>query len=264
MSRVRYTKSLRDLDQSRESDDDALNGPMRSIRVVYETDAEVARAVVPKPLEAGLGAEVHVSFTVVDMHVSPDVTIELRSASFGVRVEYDDKPGIYFLTTPMTSERAVVMGRERFGAPAKSAQIDFDLTNESVSASVERMGIPYLGARGTRVEELAPRTTTEYGYCFKAFPSCLDGKGFDQDPQLVRLDWQYDFARVWRVEGELVLRDSPFDPVVDFPVRRIAAFEYTEGRALRSARILRPVPGDWLLPFLHQKFDDPGVEGIEA
>ena len=264
MGRVRYAKSMRDLEREEGSDANFLHSTVRSIRCVYETDAEVTRAVVPKPLEASVRSEVCVSFAAVAMHVSPDVTIEIRSASFGVRVDYDDKPGSYLLTMPMTSEQAVVGGRERFGEPKKIADIEFDGEGALVSARVERMGIGYLAARATRVEELGPRQAREYCYCFKAFPSCTPGKGFDQDPQLVRLEWRHDFERVWRLDGELELRDSPFDPVADLPVRGIVEFEYTEGTTLSSGRVLRPVPGDWLLPFLHQRYDDPAVEGIEV
>lgn len=270
MGRIRYAKSLRDLERSEESDaeiDDPLYGSrstVNSIRCVYETDSEVTQAVVPKPLEASIGSEVFVSFSSVVMHVSQDVTLENRSASFGVRVDYDDKPGSYLLTMPMTSEQAVVGGRERFGEPRKLADIDFHVREDVVSARVERMGIGYLAAKATRVEELGPREETEYGYCFKAFPSCTPGKGFDQDPQLVRLEWRHHYERVWRLEGDLELCDSPFDPVADLPVRRIVAFEYAEGTVLSSGRVLRPVPGDWLLPFIHQRYDDPKVEGVEV
>jgi acetoacetate decarboxylase len=264
MSRVRYAKSRRDEERDEGSSVDFLRSRVRSIRCMYETDAEVAQAVVPKPLEASVRSEVSVSFAVVAMQVSPDVTIEIQSASFGVRVDYDDKPGSYLLTMPMSSEQAVVRGRERFGEPKKIASIEFDGTGREVSASVERMGSRYLAARATRVEELAPREATEYGYCFKAFPGCVPSKGFDQDPQLVRLEWRHHFEHVWRLDGEIELRESPFDPVADLPVRQIVEFEYTEGTTVSSGRVLRPVPGDWLLPFLHQRYDDPSVEGMEV
>jgi acetoacetate decarboxylase len=277
MGRVRYAKSLRDLDARRGGDYEAgaavLTSTVRSIRCRYETDAEVAQAVVPKPLEASVHPEVHVCFASVAMQVTPEVTLEIRSASFGVRVEYDDRPGNYLLTMPMSSEAAVVGGRERFGEPKKLAQIDFFSAGEkergteaedAVSATVERRGITYLSAVGKRVEALGPREETELAYCFKAFPSCEVGKGFDQDPQLVRLEWRHRYDQVWRLEGGIELWDSPFDPVADLPVRSLLEFEYTEGTTESFGRVLRPVPGDWLLPFLHQRYDEPQVEGVEV
>lgn len=268
MGRVRYAKSLRDLEAGSVAGAAARRSTIRSIRVVYETDAEVAQAVVPKPLEAHVQPEVYLSFASVAMHVTPDVTLEIRSASFGVRVDYDDKPGCYLITMPMSSESAVVGGRERFGEPKKLAKIEFESSGgaggDAVSASVERMGIRYLAAVGKRVEDLGPREVTEYGYCFKAFPSCEASKHFDQDPQLVRLEWRHKYDHVWRLEGGIELWDSPFDPVADLPVRRLVEFEFAEGTTESSGRVLRPVPGDWLLPFIHQRYDEPEIEGVDV
>ncbi len=268
MGRVRYTKSLRDLDAGAAAGEAALVSTVRSIRCLYETDAEVAQTVVPKPLEAHVQPEVFLSFDSVAMQVSPDVTLEIRSATFGVRVDYDDKPGYYLITTPMSHEAAVLSGRERYGEPRKLAEIEFDSSGgpagDAVSASVERMGIRYLAAVGKRIEDLGPREEIEYAYCFKAFPSCEEGKGFDQDPQLVRLERRHKYEHVWRLDGGVELWESPFDPVADLPVRRLAEFEYTEGTTTNSGRVLRPVPGDWLLPFMHQRYDEPETEGVDV
>jgi len=267
MSRVRYRKNLRDLERGDDAFDQDLPHRVRMIRCVYETDAEVAEAVVPKPLEASVGAEVSVSFTSIETPIAPDVTVESRYATFGVRVDYDSSPGNYLLTEPTTSEARVLLGRERFGLPAKLAEISFASASggevDRVEAQVTRKGVRYLLASARRVEDLGPRKFVEHGYCFKAFAGCTAGKGFDQDPQLVRLDCHHDFSQVWRLEGEIELADSPFDPVSDLPVRRIIEFEYAEGTLKRVGRVLRPVPGDWLLPFLHQRYDEPDVLGVE-
>ena len=109
-----------------------------------------------------------------------------------------------------------------------------------------RLGIPYLSARGRLGEALGPRRFTEVGYTMKALPRCdPEAKGgFDADPLLVRLEWQHEQREVRRAEGELVLRESPFDPVADLPVRRIVRMEYEEGTTAeqrpRAAQRARP------------------------
>ena len=264
MGLVRYAKSLRDLERDESQTLAFPKRAVRTIRCVYETDSELVQAVVPKPLEAHLGSEVCVSFTSAVTAISPDVSIETREASFGVRIDYDDRPGTYVLTMPTSSEHATIVGRERYGEPRKIADLSLDVVGDEISASVERMGIGFMATRGVRLEALGPRQFSEYDYCFKAFPSCTPGKAFDQDPQLVRLESVHDYDQVWRFEGELELRDSPFDPVVDLPIRRVVDFEYAEGSSRVSGRVLRPVPGDWLLPFTHQGYDDPWIEGSEV
>ena len=85
------------------------------------------------------------------------------------------------------------------------------------------------------------------------------------DPLLVRLEWKHDQSEAHTIEdGELTLGNSPFDPVADLPVRRLVRMEYEKGKTESNGTVLRSIPGDWLLPFLHQRYDDPAAEGIEV
>ena len=142
-------------------------------------------------------------------------------------------------------------------------QIDFQRDGESVSARVSRMGICYLEGRGRIGEALGPRELTEHAYCIKALPACDPGKGLDGEPLLVRLEWQHRHTAAHRVEGELTLRESPFDPVADLPVRRLVKMEYEEGGTQSNGTVLRSLPAEWLLPVLHQRYDDPQNQGVE-
>lgn len=264
MARVRYVKSLEEVKKSAEANPEFLDSTVRSIRCVYETDPEVATAVVPKPLEPAFDPQVCLTFSHVAMHISPELTIEIGSTIFGVKCVYDGVEGVYLLTMPMTTEQAVVPGRETYGEPKKIARIDFEKQGDRVRAAVQRMGLTYLSAEGRVAEALGPRDFVEHAYCFKAFPSCEKGRSFDQDPLLVRLEWQHRQSGAWRFDGEVRLGESPFDPVADLPVRRIVRLEYEEGHTESNGKVLRPVPGEWLLPFLHQRYDDPATQGIEV
>ena len=264
MARLRFVKSLEQVKRDAERNPEFLSSTVRSIRVVYETHPALAAAVVPKPLVPSVRPEVCATFSHVAMHVSPELTVEIGSAVFGVRASYDGVEGIWLITMPMTSEQAVIPGRETYGEPKKIASIDFRREDDRVHARVTRLGIPYLEVRGALREALGPRDLVEHGYCVKALPSCERGRGFDGDPLLVRLTWQHRHDQVYRVDGELVLRESPFDPVADLPLERLVRLEYEEGSTESNGRVLRPIPGEWLLPVLHQRYDDPRAEGVEV
>ncbi len=264
MARLRYAKTLEQVKKAREANPEFLQSTVQSIRCVYESDAALVAAVVPKPLEPTERPEVCVTLSHVAIHLNPELTIEIGSGVFGVKVRYDGVEGIYLITMPMTTEQAVVPGRETYGEPKKIAQVEFQKDTERVEATVTRMGIPYLGARGRLGASLGPREFTEYGYCYKALPSCEKERDFDGEPLLVRLEWKHRQETVHELQdGEVVLRESPFDPVVDLPVRRLARMEYERGATESHGKVLRSVPGEWLLPFLHQRYDDPMAEGIE-
>ena len=230
MARVRYVKSLEQVKRSAESNPEFLPSTVRSIRCVYQTDPAIVAAVIPRPLVPAARPEVCVTFSHVAMEIGPGVSFEIGSAIFGVRASYDGAEGIYLLTMPMTAEQAVVPGRETYGEPKKIAAIDFKAEGDRVFARVTRMGVSYLEVEGTLGESLGSREFEETAYCVKAFPSCERGKGFDQEPLLVRLNWHHKQERVQRVTGALTLRESPFDPVVDLPVRELVRLEYEVGR----------------------------------
>ena len=263
MARLRYVKTLEQVKKAAEANPEFLSSTVRSLRAFYETDPAVAAAVMPRPLEPADRPEVCIVVSHVSMHINPELTIDIGSAIFGVKASYDGVEGIYLITMPMTTEQAVIPGRETFGEPKKIGKIELKREEDRVSASVARLGITYLELRGRIGESLGPREYTDYGYCIKALPSCEKGKGFDGDPLLVRLEWKHHHEQVERVEGEVVLRNSPFDPVVDLPVRRLVKMEWDEGQSESNGRVLRSIPGEWLLPFLHQRYDDPAAEGIE-
>lgn len=264
MARLRWVKSLEQVKRDAERNPEFLSSTVRSLRVVYETSPALAAAVIPKPLVASPRPEVCATFSHVAMHITPEFTLEIGSTVFGVRASYDGVLGIWLLTMPMTSEQAVIGGRETYGEPKKIAQIAFQKDDAQVSATVTRMGVTYLEARGRLHEALGPRELTEYGYCVKALPACDKTRGLDGEPLLVRLEWKHQHREVRRVEGELVLRESPFDPVADLPVQRIVRMEYEEGTTQSNGSVLRALPAEWLLPFLHQRYDDPQAEGIEV
>jgi acetoacetate decarboxylase len=267
MDRLRYVKTLEQVKRDAERNPEFLRSTVRSLRVVYETDPARAAALVPRPLVPASRPEIAVTFSHVAMHLSPEVTFEIGSAVFGARAAYDGEEGIWLVTMPMTAEPAVLAGRDTYGEPKKIASIAFAREGDTLRTSVTRMGIPYLEAQARLGEALGPREFTEVGYTMKALPSCdpeAKGKAFDGDPLLVRLEWSHQHTAALRAEGELVLRESPFDPVADLPVRRIVRMEYEEGTTRSSGRVLRSVPPEWLLPVLHQRYDEPGAEGIEV
>jgi acetoacetate decarboxylase len=263
MALLRYAKTMAQVAKAAEGNPEFLKSRVRSIRVVYETDARIVAAVLPKPLEPAGRPEVGVTFSHVAMQIRPDFAFEIGAAVFGVRAVYEGVEGLYPITMPMTAEGAVVAGRETYGEPKKLADIKFAREGDEVSAQVTRHGMTYLSVRGRLAGALAPREFTEHAYCFKAFPSCDKGRAFDSDPLLVRLEWHHRHDFVAKVDGELVLGDSMVDPVADVTLRRLVRVEYEEGTSQSGGKVLRSVPAEWLLPFLHQRFDDISGDGVD-
>jgi acetoacetate decarboxylase len=253
MAKLRYVKTPAELNAAAKLNPEFLPNSARQVRAVYETDPELVAAILPPPLEPTDRPEVGVTISRVSMHLGPG--FDIGAAVFGVRTTYDGIEGLYMVTMPMTTESAVVGGRETFGEPKKLAQVDFERTGDAVTASVTRQGVTYIEVHGRVQEPLGHRSFTDYSYCFKCLPALDKGRALEFDPLLVRLEWRQQFE-VSRMTGEVILRDSAFDPVVDLPVRRLLSMTYEEGMSHSSGKVLRSIPAEWLVPYLHQRYDD--------
>jgi acetoacetate decarboxylase len=125
-----------------------------------------------------------------------------------------------------------------------------------------RMGITFIEIRGRVVERLEappPGSRTDFYFKFLMNP---DGKGFDHEPALVYCYRSEQTRLLERVDGEVVLRESRFDPVADLPVRRLRAVRYGERASEQRGEIVSRVPAEWLLPYVHQRYDDLSPVGM--
>ncbi len=247
----------------------SIRHTVQSLRARYETEPEIAQALLPRPLEAEVGAEIFVQFANVAMHLTETRTVEIGAATVGVACRYEDRQGYYVLAMPMEGEFVVIGGREKYGEPKKIAQTSFSHVDGHVNAKVARHGVTFLELDG-RLGELsdAPLKFTEHFFCFKAMPAATpesnDNGGFDGDVLLTELTWERDYASRTRVDdAQIILRESAHDPLVDVPVKRLLGMEFAVGSSKTSGRVLRSVPGEWLRPFLVQRYDDP-QEGVDV
>lgn len=222
-----------------------------AIQAHYETIPEVVAELLPPPLQPADVPEVWVS-------IGRMVDFELGVAQVAVRCRYGDEEGWYCLHLPMTTESAVIGGRERFGENKKIADITFERDGDHVRASVSRYGITYLELNG----EVGPSrdfepTEVVPHYYFK-YLLAADGNGYDAPPVLVRSLHTRTPRSVHDVDGKLVLRDSGFDPVADIPVVKLLDCYLTDRTAKAEAKAVEQVDGDAFLPYVYQRYDFAG------
>jgi len=223
----------------------------RNLTVTFETTPAIVRALLPPPLEPlpePLG-----SAWVGDVSNSNTVG-PFRGAALYLRARYRDVIGNYCLTMPVSAPEAVTFGRELYGEPKKLAKIIFEREGEFVWGSAERHDVRYLSLRGRLTGAAATGRQQTSTFFFKFTPRA-DGSGFDAPPQLVHVigDTKIETAR--RGRGELILRDSPHDPVSDIAVAQVIEAVYTEGHIYASARVLCEVDSETFLPYAYNKID---------
>ena len=265
MARLRYVKNLSAAAQAGGGVGSAsAKTIVRTFRTIYETEPEIAAAVLPQPLKLGAEPLVFLQFAHVIMELSETHKIDIGAVTVGVAAEHEGTKGWYVLAMPMEGEFVVISGREIFGEPKKLAKVDFDVKGDKIHVAVQRNGIKFIEMDGTIGAETGPKEFTEHFFCYKAMPAITRKGGFDGDCFLTQLDWERKYHKTAKIAGDIKLYESPYDPIVDVPVKRIVEMQYCEGGSVTSGKILRQVPGEWLEPFWHQRYDEPTVQGIEV
>ncbi|MFJ3906710.1 acetoacetate decarboxylase family protein [Streptomyces sp. NPDC090025] len=219
---------------------------------VWETDPDVIAAVLPPPLKPAGRPLVRANISKVDLPGYP-----LGAGSVAVAAAHGAQEGWYPLVMPMTHERALTGGREVFGEPKKLGEVTVEREGLVVTARLARHGIAFVEVRGAVSEELTPPEPTEKTDFYFKFLPAVDGSGFDGDPVLVHCVRNEKVRKLERITGDVVLRESMYDPVADLPVRRLVEITIGEKTTDQKGRVVERIDPSALLPFLHQRYDDP-------
>lgn len=264
MAKLRYVRNLQQARAAQDKNPEfSMNNTVRSLRALYRTDEAIAHALLPKPLEPS-APNIFVQFANVCMHIPNAEPITISAATVGVECVFEGVKGYYVLAMPMEGEFVVIGGRETYGEPKKIAQIDFNVEGDQFHVAAVRHGIPFLQMKGRIGADTGAANFTEFLYCHKALPSIQKNGGFDGDVFLTQLEWKRNYFSTRTVSGEIQLVESPYDPLVDVPVREILSMQYAEGSTNTSGKILRAIPGEWLAPYIHQRYDDVESIGIDV
>jgi acetoacetate decarboxylase len=164
---------------------------------------------------------------------------------------------------PMTTEQSTIGGRETNGEPKKLAQVEVRRDGNRVEASISRMGSLLCEIVGTVRETRENYEKEKTDFWFKLSPSPETAGQLDQDPLLVYGEKTERTRLHERIEGELVIKEAPLDPIADLVIRRIVDLNWTERASTQVGRIIGPVPRADVAPYLHQRYDDLSVLGAK-
>ncbi len=230
---------------------------IRSLSVTFESDPVVVRELLPPPLLPGERPAVSISVSEIRRSncVGP-----FNGCSVNLSCSYKGKPGLYCLTMPMSTDFAVVFGREIYAEPKKLAEIELDVYGEHARGTVTRYGIPYIELQGRFDEPLTPleSETESYHYYFKFMPAA-DGRGLAFDPQLVRVTHRGRVHSLTRGTGTVTLRESAHDPIIDLPVLEVTGAALAEVETHTRGEVVATVPAAEFLPWAYGKLDDMEV-----
>jgi acetoacetate decarboxylase len=252
---VRY--GARSQQANREIEAKAADIWSEAVTAVYETDPDIVAAVLPPPLQPGPEPLVRVTITRVEM---PGLPV-FGAGWIGVQARHEDRLGEYPILMPMTTEQSLIGGREVNGEPKKLAEVEVVREGDSVAARIARMGSVICEIVGRISGKRENYEVAKTDFWFKLSPSPEAAGVLDQDPLLVYGE-KTERTRVHEsIEGDLLLKEAPLDPVADLVVRRIVDLNWTERASTQVGRIIGPVSRAALEPYIHQRYDDISVLG---
>lgn len=228
---------------------------IRSLAVTFVSDPGVIAEILPPPL--GPASTPRVSVSISEIRRSNCVG-PFYGCSFNIACRYADEDGFYCLTMPMSTDTAVIFGRELYAEPKKLAEIALDVRDDGrVHGTVTRHGITFIDLRGTFEEPAlaSGRETTTHHYYFKYLPAA-GGCGFAHDPELVRVTHRAVTHQLARGSGIVTFRESPHDPVIDVPVLSVTGATLSESETHTSAEVVATVPAGMFRPYAFGKMDD--------
>ncbi len=179
MRAVRYAARPTEQREDREVKATKIGAWSTSLTATFRTDPEVLASVLPPPLEPPTEPVVKVGISRVDLGrgLPP-----FGAGTFAVAARHGDRDGFYPLLMPMTTEQAVVGGRETFGEPKKLAEVGLDVRGDSVVGTVARMGVTIIEITGTLGAELVPPVDGERMDFYLKFLRSPDGRGVRRRP----------------------------------------------------------------------------------
>jgi acetoacetate decarboxylase len=190
---------------------DIVNWPM--LKIDYETSAEKIAALLPPGIEPGARPGVHL--TVYNFPV-PD------EPEFGVvttiDADFNGEAGLYTLGYGIDQESAIFISQEMNGQPKFPCEVDYYRMGDAVRAKCTHQGYTFLEFDGRVVETLEnPETHTETEWWIKVSRGVgmMPTPNYDFPPHVVRVHSTYGTAFHQKVEGQLTLRDSPWDPITE-------------------------------------------------
>jgi acetoacetate decarboxylase len=260
MGRIRYAARTPEQLRNREVQATSVGAWATSLVAVFETDPDVVAAVLPPPLEPAPEALAKVTVATVDVG-RPGIPL-FGAGSFSVSARHEGTDGWYALVMPMTTEQSVIGGRETFGEPKKLGQVELRRDGDRVVGTIARLGTTFVEITGTVGDTIEVADGTRTDFYFKFLPA-PDGKGFDDEASLVYCHRDETTREARAVTGEVILRESRFDPVADVPVRAVRSITLADRRSVQRGEIVSRVPAEWLVPFAHQRYDDLSPVGDE-
>jgi acetoacetate decarboxylase len=193
------------------------------LKIDYPTDPKRIAALLPPGLDPSAESNVHLSIYCVPVPDEPEYGIVVS-----VDADYRGTKGAYALAYGIDQESAVYISKDTNGQPKFLAEIEYYRMGEAVSARCSHHGYTFLEFKGkTAGPAKLPASQLEHEWWIKVSRAVGGAeKSYDFPPHVVMVKAGYQPIYREKVEAELKLLESPWDPIAELLPMRGAATAY--------------------------------------
>jgi acetoacetate decarboxylase len=238
------------------------------LAVYWETKSEIIEKLLPPPLKP---ASRPMANAFVATYPKTNFGVSYNEAALFLSCEFEGVEGGYCLSMPVTSDMALVAGREVFGYPKKIAEVYFNREKRLVEGWVERHGTRYFEVKAKLngrpnssdfIELVTERTGGGVGnefpivcYNYKHFPS-PDGNFFDYKPRLIKEEVMFKPDEIKLGSAEVILKSSESDPWGEVVVEKVLGAIYLKGNnSMLKGYVVAELEPEKFLPYSFIKWD---------
>jgi acetoacetate decarboxylase len=219
------------------------------LKIDYPSDPKKIAALLPPGLAPGATSNVHLSIYCYPVPDEPEFGIVVN-----VDADYRGTSGFYSLAYGIDQESAVYISKDMNGQPKFLAEIEYYRVGAAVRARCSHHGYTFLEFSGRTAGALPlPESQLEHEWWIKVSRAVGGAeKSYDFAPHVVMVKAGYRPVYREKVEGELRLLDSPWDPIAELlPVRgAVSAYLSTAMPTSREITLEGPLDPDAFWPFV--------------
>lgn len=180
------------------------------LKIDYRTDKARIATLLPPGIDPGREPNVHLSIYQVAVPDVPEYGIFIT-----VDADYRGTQGVYTLGYGIDQESAIFISRDMNGQPKFPCQTDYYRFGSSVTARCTHQGYSFVEFEGKVTETLPIPPNHEENEWWIKVSRAVGGveKAYDFPPHVVRVKSSYGTAHVEKVEGQLTLLPSKWDPI---------------------------------------------------
>jgi acetoacetate decarboxylase len=230
------------------------------LTVQYLTRPEIVRHVLPPGLEP---TEQAVATVMLGHWGRSNVCHAFSGACFYVQARHKEHVGDYCLAMQMSTDAAIIFGREVFGEPKKYARTTLERTGNTLKGRVERYGSPIIRIEATMQRKELPTEGGFINFHYKFLPKC-DGQGLEGDPVLVMASFRTKPTVIESGIATLALANTVLDPLGEIEIVKVLGASYVEADTYSSCQALARIKAEEFLPYAYNKNDDYAALDNEA